>query len=435
MKKFKGLKLFVFFTLIFSLVVAGCGKANDQAEDTEKVDTEKIVEAKEIIVLLPPWGNIPEEMLNQFETKTGIHVNLQTMGWDEIHDKIVTSASAGVAPADVVEFDWSWVGQFGSAGWFEPLNQYLDENFINDIPTLSIFSYNDEYLGVPYSNDFRVTYINKKVFDDAGIKDLPSTPEDLMAAAKAIKAKGEIEYPLGLPLSATEGSATPWYLMTKAFGGELFNKNWEPEFESPDSAGYKAMEFIIKGLTEDKVIDPAAVGLKDVDVINAFKAGKSAIDLAGWSGNISLYKDAEKSTISEQVKMIPVPGAGGKSRNFGLIEAMGIPKASKQKEAAVEFIKWINESENVKKIYLELGLLPNHKSALVELNEEGKLHEGDTLIKVLPTVEPLFPQGTPPWYPDFSIDVATTINQMAKGSMSIEEGIKHITENAKKIAK
>lgn len=440
MKKLATGFLFLSIFLVI-LLVSGCS-SNDQGNSTQANQPSdqaeagnKQFEGTTITALLPPWTNISADMLEQFEKETGIKVDLQTMGWDEIHDKIVTTAAAGVAPADITEFDWSWVGQFGVADWYEPLNKYFDESIIKDTPTMPIFQYDGNYLAMPYFNDFRVTYVNKKMFDQAGISELPKTPEDLMKAAEQVKAKGVVDYPLGLPLSATEGAATPWYLLTKAFGGDLFDENWQPQFTAKDSAGYKAMEFIINGRTTQELVDPAAVGMKDVDVIDAFKAGKSAIDLAGWSGNIALYQDPEKSQIADAVDMLPMPGVEGKSRTFGLVGAYGIPKASKNKEAAAEFIKWFIQPDQMKKLYADLGLLPNRQSVLEDLNKEGKLKSGETILQVLPTVEPLFKQGTPPWYPQFSIDVATTINQMAKGSMSIDDGIKHIADNASSLTK
>src|SRR6201746_175690 len=82
-------------------------------------DDAKPLAGKSITVLLPsPQGaNIAAD----FEKATGIHVDLQTLTWDDIRPKLVTALIAGTAPADVTEFDWSWTGQFAAAGWYLPL--------------------------------------------------------------------------------------------------------------------------------------------------------------------------------------------------------------------------------------------------------------------------------------------------------------------------
>jgi multiple sugar transport system substrate-binding protein len=433
LKKYGSIKALIIFLIIavLSAGVMGCSnkKFSKEAEKQQKFA------GSEIQVLLPPWYAFSDEMLAEFEKETGIKVKLETLDWEPLQDKIVTSCAAKTAPADVTEFSWDWVGKFGEAGWYEPLNKYFDEDFMSDISTRDIFKYKDDYLAIPIYNDFRLTYINKQRFEQAGIRNIPATPEELMEAAKQIKAKGIDQYPFIVPFSATSATTTPWFLLTKSFGGELFDQNWEPLFESKDSAGYKAMDYLVKGLFVNKVIDPASIGYKGTDVVENYKQGIGTIDLAGWAGNVQDYKNPEKSKVANEVEVIKVPGINGKSRTYGLQEAVGIPAASKNKEAAAEFIRWLNTPQNVKRLFLELGIFPNHKSTISELVKEDKLPGGETVLEVMPTIEPLFPQGAPEWYSAFETDVATTMNQIAKKTMSTDEGIKHIADNARKLAK
>ena len=52
------------------------------------------------------------------------------------------------------------------------------------------------------------------------------------------------------------------------------------------------------------------------------------------------------------------------------------------------------------------------------------------LIEEAALVEPLFSQGTPGWYPQFSSAAATAINQVAKGQMSVDDAVKAIAAGA-----
>ncbi len=425
----KYLKSVLCITMIGLFALTACSNGNtEQGEDTEKNNG-----GTEITVLLPT--EIPDDMLTEFEEETGIHVQLETLSWNNIQDRIVSALAAGVAPADVTEFDWSWVGQFGAAGWYTPLNDAFDRDYIEDTPTMENFNYNGDYLAVPYLNDFRVSYFNQKYFDEAGITDIPKTPDELLATAKTIKEKGVVEYPLALPLSATEGTTTGWFTLVKAFGGQLFEENWQPLFLEKDSAGYQAMEFIIHSLTEEELIDPANLALNNVDVYDNFKAGESAIDVAGVPGLFERYKNPGKSKIANDVDIMPVPGVNGEFHTFRLPEGLGVPAASENQDAAIQFITWLTKPENVKNLYMEREWLPNRLSVLEELNEEGNLAGGDTLLKVLTHERDLFPDGAPPWYSEFSTTVSTTMNQLAKGTISIDEGMDKIAASALKNAK
>ncbi|WP_411036519.1 ABC transporter substrate-binding protein [Shinella sp. BYT-45] len=381
-----------------------------------------------ITVLMPsPQGaNIAEE----FEVETGIKVDLQTLSWDDIRPKLVTALVAGTAPADVTEFDWSWTGQFAAADWYLPLNDVIDAETVADIGVAKIFTVDGKLLGIPYTNDFRVMLVNKKHFADAGVTEMPKTLDDLVAAAKRIKEKGISTYPIGLPLSATEGASTSWYLLTKAFGGELFDKDFNPLFTTPDSAGYKALAFELM-LLKEGLVDPASTGLKDSQINESmFSQGLTSIMISGEPGRLGQMNDPNQSKVAGEVEAILVPTESGETRSFGLPEALAIPKVSANQEAAIAFVKWFTSREFQKKNVAN-GFLPTRTSVLAELNSEGKLNSGDALVAQSKTVEALFPQGTPPWYPQFSSGVNTAINSAAKGEMTVEQAVESIAEAAK----
>src|ERR1700709_2460821 len=165
------------------------------------VQAQTSLAGQSLTVLLPPGGPLPKDMTDAFEKKTGIKLDLQTLGWDDIRTKVVTSMVAGTAPADVTEVDWSWVGQFGQANWYTPLNDSIDAATVADIPTTKSFRFAGNLLAVPYNNDFRILIYNKKLFEGAGIPEPPKTIEELTADARLLKQKGIVTYPIALPLS------------------------------------------------------------------------------------------------------------------------------------------------------------------------------------------------------------------------------------------
>ncbi len=381
-------------------------------------------------VLLPPWGTLPKTMIDQFQNETGVHLQLQTLGWDDIRTKIVTSMVAGNPPADVTEVDWSWVGQFGAAGWFTDLHGKIDDALVKDIPTTRSFLYNGKLLAIPYNNDFRILIYNRKQFDQAGIASAPRTLDELTQDAKLLKQKGVVTTPIALPLSASEGTSTAWYMLTKAFGGELFDASGKPLFTTADSAGFKALAWEVDALRAG-LINPAATGMTDVQVQDEMKNGRAAIDVAGWAGNPGIYNDPVKSKVAGQVKAAVLPGVGGRSRTFGLPDALGIPANAAHKEAALAFIGWWMRPQNQIEADATLGDLPTRTSVLQTLNSQGKLPAGDVLLAQIPTTEPLFPAGTPSWYPQFSSAASTAINQAAKGQLTVAQAMAQIAAKAK----
>jgi len=376
------------------------------------------------ITVLMPSPQSPE-IAAKFEAATGIKVDLQTLSWDDIRPKLIAALIAGTAPADVTEFDWSWTGQFAAADWYLPLNDAIDAETVKDIAGSTIFTINGKLLGVPYTNDFRVMLINRKHFTDAGITDTPKTLAELMADAKIIKEKGIAEYPVGLPLSPTEGASTTWYLLTKAFGGELFDADFKPAFTTPDSAGYRAMAYEIE-LLKAGLVDPAATGLRDAQINDEYFAkGLTSIMISGEPGRLGQMNDPAQAKVAGQVEAILVATESGQTRSYGLLEALAVPKASANQGAAIEFVKWFTSKEWQVENY-GTGVLPTRTSALAALNDAGKLQSGDVLVEESKYVEALFPQGTPTWYPEFSTAVNTNLNSAAKGEITVDQAVANI---------
>jgi multiple sugar transport system substrate-binding protein len=376
------------------------------------------------ITVLMPSPQAPE-IAEKFEAATGIKVEMQTLSWDDIRPKLVSALIAGTAPADVTEFDWSWTGQFAAADWYLPLNDAIDADTVKDIAGTTIFTINGNILGIPYTNDYRVMLVNKKHFADAGITEMPKTLAELMEDAKIIKERGIAEYPVGLPLSPTEGASTTWYLLTKAFGGELFDADFNPLFTTPDSAGYKAMAYELD-LLKAGLVDPASTGLRDAQINDEYFAkGLTSIMISGEPGRLGQMNDPAQSQVAGDVEAILVATESGKTRSYGLLEALAVPKSSPNQGAAIEFVKWFTSGAWQVENYGN-GVLPTRTSALAELNDAGKLISGDALVEESKYVEALFPQGTPTWYPEFSTAVNTNLNSAAKGEITVDQAMANI---------
>ena len=150
------------------------------------------------------------------------------------------------------------------------------------------------------------------MFAKAGIKKFPTTLAELGAAADKLKASG-VQYPLSIPMAATEGGVTPWYLLTLANGGQLFDKNFKPTFQQPGSAGYKALQWEALAVKKGWV-SPGAVSLDDATAFDKFTAGQTAIVLATGPGNLVTANDPKESSIAGSAAAALVPGVSGPGR-------------------------------------------------------------------------------------------------------------------------
>ena len=380
------------------------------------------------ITVLMPYA-LPQSVINGFTKKTGVKVNYVRTGWDAVHSKLIVANTAHTYIADVAEFDWSFTGQFAGAKWVESLDGVLPKSLMADLGgTDAAFGSGGHTYAACYSNDFRITMYNAKMLQSAGVTSFPTTLAGLGQTAQKLKGAG-VQYPLAIPMAATEGGVTPWYLLTLAMGGQLFDNSFKPLFQKPGSAGYKALQWEVNALKQGWV-SPGAVALDDTNAFNKFTAGENAIVLATGPGNLPTANDASQSKIAGQAKPALVPGESGPGQSFGLPEGLSIPTTAKHPEAAAAFIEWWMKPDNLIKIYKAEGNLPCTKSAIQQLVSTGQLQGGSVINDELTHIVPLFPQGAPVWYSQFSSDAQGLLNAAEKGEMSVGDALNQLAQKS-----
>jgi multiple sugar transport system substrate-binding protein len=380
------------------------------------------------ITVLVPY-RIPQDVISSFTKATGVKVNYVVTGWDATHTKLVVANTAKTYIADVAEFDWSFTGQFAGAKWVEPLEGVLPTPLLTDLKsTDAAFRSGGKTYAACFSNDFRISIYNKKMFAKAGIKQFPRTLSALGKVAAKLKASG-VKYPISIPMAATEGGVTPWYLLTLAMGGQLFDPHFKPLFQKPGSPGYKALQWEATAV-KNGWVSPGSVSLDDSNAFDKFTAGETAIVFATGPGNLVTANDKSQSSIAGQAAAALVPGVNGPGASFGLPEGLSIPVTAQHKAAAAAFIEWWQKQNNAIEIYDKEGNLPCGASVIKKLAGTGKLAGGNVLAQELKLVKPLFPQGAPIWYSAFSSDAQGLVNAAVKGQMSVSDALSQLAQKA-----
>jgi multiple sugar transport system substrate-binding protein len=172
------------------------------------------------------------------------------------------------------------------------------------------------------------------------------------------------------------------------------------------------------------------VSLTDVQTSSLFAAGQVAIELAYSPSVLGSYVTPATSKVAkDDIVFAPIPGTDGtRTGTFGLPEGLGIPKQSAHQSAAALFIAWWEKLPQLLASYNNpnMGNLPPQTSALDYLAGKGTLVNGKQVTAILPSVSPLFSGGTPTWYPQFSTDVATMIQNVVEGKSSAAAALKQL---------
>ena len=382
-----------------------------------------------ITVMIPDWAVPTEQMLASFNEQTGIEVTINVVSWDDIRDKISIAAIAGTAAADVVEVDWSWIGEFNAANWLEPID--ISEEDIAAMPSITPFVVDSNVYALPYANDFRLAYYNKVQFKNAGIDKEPQTWDEVYQNMKTIKEKNIVKYPLSIPLSATEPTTTVLIWLALSKYGVVFNDDNTLNKE----AILGSLEFINNAVNVDKLVDPANTTSSGMDAYRKITSGEASF-IAGPTSFVGRINDPKETSVLGQIDAILLPGANAPSeKTFALPEGLGVLKMSENKEAAMEFVKWFNSPEIQKELNYAQNTIPTRTTVLEEIIDIGKLKNTGALLEESKRIVSVFPNGVPVYYAVMSSHIFNTINEMVLGMKTPQEAFDYMDNAVNKLIK
>ena len=398
------LALVMILSSCLAMTACGSGGSDDSGETPAEGET--------ITFMAPDWAIPSDEQLAAFTEETGINVEVSEVGWDDIREKIATASTAGQAAADVVEVDWSWVGEFKAAGWLEPIELADKDEFL----TLDTFTVDGEVLAVPYANDYRIAYYNKEQFEQAGITEAPKTYAEVLEAAKAIKAAGIADYPLAISMNAEEKASTGLMWTALQMDGAVWNDDGTFNKDNVmDALNY------FKEAVDAELVAPEDKTASGMEAYMRICSG-SASFLVGPTSFVGKTQNEETSQVVGQVEAILAPGKDNVAeKTMALPEAIGILSSSEHKEAAQKFVEWYTSADMQKAFYDSLGNLPTRQTVLTGLVEDGTIANAGALADQAALIASPFPGGVPAYYAEMSSAMYNAINKMALGEYSAEQ--------------
>jgi multiple sugar transport system substrate-binding protein len=267
----------------------------------------------------------------------GVTVVPEFVAYDALHDKIVTDQVGGSGQYDVVLMDAIWPSEFANAGIVTDITSKIPADFKSGVfeSAWTAANFQGKTYGVPWINDSKFFFFNKKLLADAGIAAAPKTWDEVVTAAKAIKAKGLVQYPLVGSWKQAEAVICDWTQLAAAFGATDFvDAQGKALFNT--GGGLKALQFM-KQLLDDGLMNPASLGFNEDDVNSTMSAGQAAMAL-NWTYGGAVMNDPKQSKVAGQVDVVGSPGEGSVATsgvNGGM--ALAVTKSSKYPDQALAY--------------------------------------------------------------------------------------------------
>jgi sorbitol/mannitol transport system substrate-binding protein len=304
-----------------------------------------------------------EGLADRFREQSGITARFQFLPENDLRQRVTQDVSLNAGNFDIVMVGAYETPIWAQSEWLEPLDSYFDNlsqeqanNYdLDDILQTwrTALSYEDQLYSLPFYGESSMLFYRTDLFEEAGIE-MPERPtwDEVTGFAEQLHDPGNNLNGLALRgLPGWGANMANFMTILNTYGGRFYNENWEPQLTTPevrnaiDQYITLANNFAQSGITSDNF----------PECLTLFSSGNAAMwcDATVAGGLVS---DPEASEVAENVGFAYAPTAvTPNGANWLWCWSLGIEAASKNKEAAFEFLRWATSKDYINLVGEELG--------------------------------------------------------------------------------
>lgn len=357
------LKRLVFgsISLLSATLLAACGNGEEGSEGEGG-------SSDELSVWIMGDGNEQTQpIFDAFTEETGIDVNLQSIPWSAVHDRLLTAVASGEGP-DVVQMGSTYMAEFVDAGALLDITEYVEESdvlspenfFEGNVETTE---FDGQYYAVPWYTETRALYYRTDLLEEVGYPEGPSTWDELYDAAVQLSERGDNMY--GFDINIMEQTFGPMF--AKQNGSEVITEDGTAVFNEPGFV--EAIEYL------NEFAEVGASPNQDLGLELSQTFGGDGIVPMFISGPWSITNINQETTDIEgqwAIRTLPEGPVSNVSNTGGA--NLAVWSSSENTDEAVNLIEYMLSTESLLTYYENTSSLP----ALVEAWDEEEF-QGDLI--------------------------------------------------------
>lgn len=359
---------------VAALTLQGCAIVNGSGDDPNTLrvmmgaDTTYPKERKQ-------WQ---QETAAEFERTTGARIQWETYSSaQEELTAIQTSVISGQGP-DVYAIGTTFTPTAYATGAFVEMGskewRAVGGKDQFDAASLGISGPSaSKQIGIPFASRPFVMAVNKDLLAQAGITDLPTTWDELTADAKATARDGHF----GMAIAYADGF-DPWKFvwgMAQNAGNTIVDGS---KAEISADAVENAYRTYFDWVTQDGVVDQAAIGWNNAQALAQFADGKAAFFPMTTTTSLNTLKGSAVDGKYEYALLPTVP-PGATERPADGIEAASILSGDnlvvadygKKQDLSFDFVKQVSSSAAQERYFELFGQLPTNTQAAQTIAQEN----------------------------------------------------------------
>lgn len=396
-------------------------------------------------------------LVKDFTEKTGIKVQFQFLPENDLRQKVTQDVSLNAGNFDIVMVGAYETPIWAKSEWLEPLDPFFEQMSEEDRNAYDLddvlqtwrtsLSYEDQLYTIPFYGESSFLMYRTDLFEEAGIE-MPERPTWDQVTGFAEQLHNPDGGVNGITLRGLPGwgaNMGPFMTFINTYGGRWYNENWEPQLTTPEvKAAIESYTNLAGNYAQSGIVSD-----NFPECLSLFSSGKAAMwyDATVAGGLVS---DEESSDVADKVGFAYGPTAEVPNGAHWLWAwSLGIETASKNKEAAFEFLKWATNKDYMKLVGEELGwerVPPGTRRSTYEDTPYGENPWTDIALDSIETADAENPTRDPvpytgiqyiviPEWQQLGDAVGRMLSSVIIGDMSPEEMQKRAQKEALDVAK
>lgn len=353
----------------------------------------------------------------RFTAETGIKTEVLLFSLNEVYEKQVLSLSNGTNDIDIVAINDPWVPLLKDYLEPLPLEQELLDAFVPGM--LGTFVADEVVYGLPVRMGGDVVAYREDLLADAGIDPATLTTwEDVYQAALKLTDKENSRYGWSMGLVEPSNVVKAWYEFLLCYGGYIVN-------EAEDGLGLTQPEAIEATKMFVKMVQdccpPDVLSYSFNDQVDSMKSGQAAMGLLWTSRYPSVNAEGAEGYGSWAV-LPALPSADEQTEAIACVDgwAVGISKYSDNKEAALEFLKYIGSYEEQLRLATQNANSPTIAAIYDDPAYLAVVPQAENMNKALNVSVPR-PQKI--YFDEMQEEIALYVKLACLGDMSVEDAL------------
>jgi len=382
-------------------------------------------------------GEALKQAARDYETQTGMHIEIAEFPYTNLFEKELIDLKARTGAYDLIMLDDPWFPRFANENVLTELTPLLqkrgqsgpDSDFVEASLAVCRHPFQTGALyAFPYVGNSQLFFYRKDLFEKHSLK-APATWDDALAAAKTIHEKetaganGSKVY--GYVMRAAQGNAAVADFMPIfwAFGGEMFDAAGKSTVNSPE--GIRALEFML----ELGKYSPPGYASFNADEVGAHLLQGTAAMSINWPAWISSFGDPSKSKVIGKMEFTTLPSAQKPGQAEIGNWLIAIPRYSQNAEAAMDFLLWATNAEQMKKS-AQRGNPPTRRSLF---NDAELVAKNPAYPAQLRSLESSRPRPRTPYWNEIENAFGIFLSKANSGELSPAEAMNQANAEIEKI--